>query len=198
MRSDVLDLCAAPGGKTMQLAAAGHDVTAVDASESRLERLRENLERTQLKAELVDGRRARMEAQTRSSTPSCSTRPARRRAPSAAIPKCSTAPARASSPKVPSSSAQLLDRAAQWLKPGGTLVYSVCSLEPRGRRGCRSRLPRRPSGLRIDSLAPGNLPDFVPPSLEGWVRILPGLLEARGRARRLLHGAACPHAVNPV
>ena len=51
---DVLDLCAAPGGKTMQLAAAGHDVTAVDSAESRLERLSENLDRTHLKAELVE------------------------------------------------------------------------------------------------------------------------------------------------
>ena len=52
--SDVLDLCAAPGGKTMQLAAAGHRVTSVDASASRLRRLRENLERTRLEAELVE------------------------------------------------------------------------------------------------------------------------------------------------
>src|SRR5690242_17596809 len=51
--SEVLDLCAAPGGKTMQLAAAGHGVTAVDASESRLNRLRENLDRTHLKAKLA-------------------------------------------------------------------------------------------------------------------------------------------------
>ena len=51
--NDVLDLCAAPGGKTMQLAAAGHRVTAVDSSESRLGRLRENLERTHLAAQLV-------------------------------------------------------------------------------------------------------------------------------------------------
>src|SRR5689334_1768584 len=50
---EVLDLCAAPGGKTMQLAASGHRVTAVDQSESRLARLRDNLGRTGLKAELV-------------------------------------------------------------------------------------------------------------------------------------------------
>ena len=50
---NILDLCAAPGGKTMQLAATGHKVTAVDASESRLGRLRENLQRTHLDAELV-------------------------------------------------------------------------------------------------------------------------------------------------
>jgi 16S rRNA (cytosine967-C5)-methyltransferase len=48
----ILDLCAAPGGKTMQLAAAGFAVTAIDASESRLARLRENLERTRLHAEI--------------------------------------------------------------------------------------------------------------------------------------------------
>src|SRR6185436_7293476 len=51
---DVLDLCAAPGGKTMQLAASGHRVTSVDSSASRLERLRENLERTHLPANLVE------------------------------------------------------------------------------------------------------------------------------------------------
>src|SRR5438270_5469250 len=50
---DVLDLCAAPGGKTMQLAAAGHQMTAVDASQNRLARLRENLVRTHLKSQLV-------------------------------------------------------------------------------------------------------------------------------------------------
>src|SRR3954453_17082288 len=52
---DVLDLCAAPGGKTMQLAAAGHRVTALDSSESRLGRLRENLGRTRLSAKLITG-----------------------------------------------------------------------------------------------------------------------------------------------
>ena len=54
VQSDVLDLCAAPGGKTMQLAAAGHRVTSVDASASRLGRLRENLQRTHLEAQLVE------------------------------------------------------------------------------------------------------------------------------------------------
>ncbi len=72
---------------------------------------------------------------------------------------------------------QLLDRAAQWLKPGGTLVYSVCSLEPQeGEDVVRAFLAGHPGY----SLAGGTLPDFVTPSLEGWVRILPGLLEAQG------------------
>src|SRR3954471_16328051 len=52
--TDVLDLCAAPGGKTMQLAGAGHRVRSVDVSAGRLQRLRENLERTHLSAELVE------------------------------------------------------------------------------------------------------------------------------------------------
>src|SRR5215217_8089723 len=51
---DVVDLCAAPGGKTMQLAAAGYSVTSVDASAGRLKRLRENLDRTRLEAKLVE------------------------------------------------------------------------------------------------------------------------------------------------
>jgi 16S rRNA (cytosine967-C5)-methyltransferase len=50
---EILDLCAAPGGKTMQLAAAGHDVTALDRSESRLRRLGQNLARTGLSARTV-------------------------------------------------------------------------------------------------------------------------------------------------
>ncbi|WP_338549721.1 RsmB/NOP family class I SAM-dependent RNA methyltransferase [Roseovarius phycicola] len=48
-----LDMCAAPGGKTLQLAAAGAEVTAIDTSERRMDRVRENLERTNLSAELV-------------------------------------------------------------------------------------------------------------------------------------------------
>ncbi len=49
----VLDICAAPGGKTMQLAAAGAQVTALDVSEHRLKRVHENLERTDLKATVI-------------------------------------------------------------------------------------------------------------------------------------------------
>ena len=51
---EVLDLCAAPGGKTMQLVAAGASVTAVDSSPQRLSRLRENLARTGMTAEIVE------------------------------------------------------------------------------------------------------------------------------------------------
>jgi 16S rRNA (cytosine967-C5)-methyltransferase len=76
--------------------------------------------------------------------------------------------------------ARLLDRAAQWLQPSGTLVYAVCSLEPEeGERVIEQFLAASPS-FAIDAPKPGELPAFVEPSSQGWVRILPGLLEAEG------------------
>ncbi|HEX8839282.1 MAG TPA: SAM-dependent methyltransferase, partial [Sphingomicrobium sp.] len=72
----------------------------------------------------------------------------------------------------------LLDRASAWVEPGGTLIYSVCSLEPQeGEEVTRAFLQRHP-GFTIES--PSGLPSFVPISAEGWVRILPGLLEDEG------------------
>jgi 16S rRNA (cytosine967-C5)-methyltransferase len=72
----------------------------------------------------------------------------------------------------------LLDRASAWVKPGGTLVYSVCSLEPQeGEEVIRAFLQRHP-GYTIGS--PSGAPSFVPISTEGWVRILPGPLEDQG------------------
>jgi 16S rRNA (cytosine967-C5)-methyltransferase len=126
---DVLDLCAAPGGKTMQLAAAGHNVTAVDASKSRLARLRENLERTHLEATLVQADAL----QWKPNQPfdailldaPCSATGTFRRHPEVLY--------RARTPIIAENAelqARLLATATQWLKPGGTLVYSVCSLEP--------------------------------------------------------------------
>ncbi|MES2120021.1 MAG: RsmB/NOP family class I SAM-dependent RNA methyltransferase [Pseudomonadota bacterium] len=172
----VLDLCAAPGGKTMQLAAAGHDVTSVDASESRLERLRENLERTHLSAELVtadalDWSPGRTFDAILLDAP-CSATGTFRRHPEVLY---------RARPSVIAQSAELqrhlLGRAAQWLKPGGSLVYSVCSLEPEEGEGAVGDFLGNHPAFRIES---GELPAFVTPSPEGWVRILPGLLEEQG------------------
>ena len=174
---DVLDLCAAPGGKTMQLAAAGHAVTAVDASASRLGRLQENLRRTRLDAKLVEADALKWKPDRQFDAilldAPCSATGTFRRHPEVLY---------RARPKVIAESAKVqtefLDRAAQWLKPGGTLVYSVCSLEPQeGELQLGSLLDRHPN-LRFEQ--PGSLPDFVPVSPEGWVRILPGLLEAEG------------------
>ena len=174
---DVLDLCAAPGGKTMQLAAAGHRVTAVDSSESRLARLRENLERTRLDAELVvaDARElmpARQFDAILLDAP-CSATGTFRRHPEVlyrARPKIITDNA--------ALQARLLDRAARWLKPGGSLVYSVCSLEPQeGEQVIDAFL-----GASDDFVVAcdGSVPDFVGPTGRGWFRILPTMLEAEG------------------
>jgi len=174
---DVLDLCAAPGGKTMQLAAAGHRVTAVDASGSRLGRLRENLDRTHLEAKMVEADALKWEPSEQFDAilldAPCSATGTFRRHPEViyrARPKLIDESAAAQG--------KLLDNAAQWLKPGGTLVYSVCSLEPQeGEQAVRSFLDRR-GKCRVER--PADLPAFAPISTEGWVRIAPGLLEAEG------------------
>jgi 16S rRNA (cytosine967-C5)-methyltransferase len=172
-----LDLCAAPGGKTMQLAAAGHRVTAVDASATRLDRLRENLARTQLRAELVAAD-ALMWCPDRQfdaillDAP-CSATGTFRRHPEVLY---------RAQPKLISDGAELqgklLDRAAQWLNPRGVLVYSVCSLEAEeGEDVIRAFLARH-ADYRLD--VPVDLPAAIQISGGAWVRTLPGLLEAEG------------------
>jgi 16S rRNA (cytosine967-C5)-methyltransferase len=176
---EVLDLCAAPGGKTMQLAAAGHDVTAVDASESRLRRLRENFDRTHLDAQLVTA--DALEWQPKGQFDGilldapCAATGTFRRHPEVLY--------RARPAIIVSASeiqAKLLARAAQWLRPGGVLVYSVCSLEPEEGEEIISGFLNTQPGFAIDAPSGGELPDFVPTSDQGWVRILPGLLGQQG------------------
>lgn len=173
----VLDLCAAPGGKTMQLAAAGRQVTALDASASRLGRLRENLERTRIFAELVEADILAWDPKRQFDSilldSPCSATGTFRRHPEILY---------RARPRVIDESAvlqaRLLDRAAAWLKPGGTLVYSVCSLEPQEGEEVIASFISRNSGFRIRS--PDDQPSFVPVSPERWMRIVPGLLEAEG------------------
>jgi 16S rRNA (cytosine967-C5)-methyltransferase len=175
--TDVLDLCAAPGGKTMQLAAAGHKVTAVDSSESRLARLRDNLDRTHLDAELIhaDALEWRPEGTFDAillDAP-CSATGTFRRHPEVLY---------RARPSIIAENAHLqahlLEIASQWLKPGGTLVYSVCSLEPQeGEEAVGSFFASQADFASGESIG---APAFVHPTERGWIRILPGLLEAEG------------------
>lgn len=123
----VLDLCAAPGGKTLQLAAMGAHVTAVDLSETRLERLAENLARTGLSAELecADLLDWSPDAQVDAillDAP-CSATGTVRRHPDL--------PHRIDTRRISDLAdlqAGLLSRAFEWLRPGGVLVFCTCSL----------------------------------------------------------------------
>ena len=125
----VLDLCAAPGGKTMQLAQAGWKVTAVDISQSRLARLSDNLARTGLSAEIVAA--DVMEWQPEGPVDAilldapCSATGIYRRHPDVLHRVRPRAIA-----ELAEVQKAMLERASRWLNPGGTLVFSVCSLEP--------------------------------------------------------------------
>ncbi len=123
----VLDMCAAPGGKTLQLAAAGAKVTALDKAESRLKRLRENLDRTTLKAEVVCADALKFEAEPFDAilldAPCTATGTLRRHPDIAWLRRPSDIAA------LSALQGRLLDAAARLLKPGGVCVYVVCSLE---------------------------------------------------------------------
>jgi 16S rRNA (cytosine967-C5)-methyltransferase len=175
----VLDLCAAPGGKTMQLAAAGHQVTAVDASESRLGRLRENLARTHLDAKLITADALSWEPNAEFDAilldAPCSATSTFRRHPEVLY---------RARPAIIASSAELqaklLARAAELVRSGGALVYSVCSLEAQEGEAIVSAFLDAHPQFAVDAPRPGELPDFVIPSGQGWARILPGLIEEEG------------------
>ena len=173
----VLDLCAAPGGKTMQLAAAGHDVTALDRSKSRLARLRDNLARTRLEAKTIvadalEWRSDETYDAVLLDAPCSATGTFRRHPEVLYRARDSIIAASAETQN------RLLDRAASAVGVGGSLVYAVCSLEPEeGEMQVRSFLQRHhyfrlePARLDIAGLSA---------SAEGWVRVVPGMLEAEG------------------
>jgi 16S rRNA (cytosine967-C5)-methyltransferase len=140
----VLDLCAAPGGKTLQLAAAGAVVTALDRSAARLRRLSENLARTGLGAETVVADAAAWDdARTFDAVlldaPCTATGTFRRH------PDVLWASRPGDVAKLAGVQARLLDSAADRVRPGGRLVYCVCSLEPEeGEAQVEAFLARRP------------------------------------------------------
>lgn len=168
----VLDLCAAPGGKTLQLAAKGAAVTAVDLSESRMRRVQENLKRTGLVADTIicdalaytgtDFDAVLLDAP-------CSATGTIRRHPDLPHAKDGT-----EFGALIAQQAVLIDHALTCLKPGGTLIFCTCSLLPdEGEVQVEDALARHP-GLRVNRAAcdrPGIDPAWI--SEEGGLRLRP-------------------------
>jgi 16S rRNA (cytosine967-C5)-methyltransferase len=124
----IADLCAAPGGKTLQLADAGAAVTAVDRSETRIARLKDNLQRLALSAETVVADAAEWQADPFDAVlldaPCSSTGTIRRHPDIPWLKKADDIVALADMQR------RLLERAAGLTRTGGQLVYCTCSLEP--------------------------------------------------------------------
>jgi 16S rRNA (cytosine967-C5)-methyltransferase len=169
----VFDLCAAPGGKAMQLAAAGARVVAVDISQKRLERVKENLARTALTAELVAADAAEWRPPEPASlvlldAPCTATGTIRRH------PDIQRQKTRADIERLAQVQDRLLANAAAMLGPGGVLVYAVCSLEPEEGVQRVDELLRRDASLKRDPVRPseiGGLAEAISP--KGDLRTLP-------------------------
>jgi 16S rRNA (cytosine967-C5)-methyltransferase len=176
----LVDFCAAPGGKTLQLAAAGAAVVALDRSDKRLDRLRANLARTGLTAEVVvtpaeDWDDPRLFDAVLLDAPCTATGTFRRN------PEVLRATKPADVAKLADVQHRLLDAAAERVKPGGRLVYCVCSLErEEGETQIIAFLRRNPA-FKTSPAAPAEIgaPDeaLTP---EGWLRILPSMWAEKG------------------
>lgn len=175
----VLDLCAAPGGKTMQLAAGGAHVTALDISEHRLARVAENLARTGLKADLVAA-----DLMTWQGGPfdaivldaPCSASGTIRRHPDLPFVKSADEVEALTRLQM-----QMIDTALGLLKSGGRMVYCTCSLLPNeGENQIKAALKRHDALtiLPTDPAPLGGDPHWASP--EGGLRLRPDFWADRG------------------
>jgi 16S rRNA (cytosine967-C5)-methyltransferase len=171
----IVDLCAAPGGKTAQLVQGGAQVTAVDRSPNRVARLRENLARLSLEAEtvVVDGAEFPGEGfdAVLLDAPCSSTGTIRRHPDVAWLKQDSDIV------MLTALQRRLLQKAASILRPGGTLVYCTCSLEPEEGEQAVADLLAKDSSMRrapADASEVAGLAEIVTP--EGDLRTLPSHL----------------------
>jgi 16S rRNA (cytosine967-C5)-methyltransferase len=168
----VADLCAAPGGKTAQLAHAGARVTAVDRSPARLARLRQNLTRLKLSADIVEADAAQWDGGPFDAIvldAPCSSTGTIRRHPDIPWLKTDTDVG-----KLVALQTRLLDHAVMLLKPGGTLIYCTCSLELEEGEQAIDGLLARQGGLRRHPIRPdevAGLAELV--TARGDLRTLP-------------------------
>jgi 16S rRNA (cytosine967-C5)-methyltransferase len=171
----VADLCAAPGGKTAQLALAGAQVAAVDISTQRLRRLRDNLSRLKFDAEtvaadLLHWSPAELFDAVLLDAPCSSTGTIRRHPDIARLKRPEEIAA------ITALQEQMFDRAVTFLKPGGILIYCTCSLEPQeGELQFERAIARhglRPVPVELDEI--GDVAEVITP--DGTIRTLPSHL----------------------
>lgn len=172
----VADMCAAPGGKTAQLASAGASVVAVERDATRMDRLRANLRHWHLEAETVQADATAWQPRQPFDAvlldAPCSATGTIRRHPD--VPRTKRPRDVAA---LTETQDRLLAAAAAMLRPGGRLIYSVCSLQP------EEGVPRVAAvpGLRHDPFVPAELPE-LPEAItaEGFLRTLPCMWPERG------------------
>jgi 16S rRNA (cytosine967-C5)-methyltransferase len=168
----IADLCAAPGGKTAQLALAGARVTAVDRAPARLKRLSDNLARLSLSAETVCADAVEWQAEPFDAVlldAPCSATGTIRRHPD--LPWLKQA---ADIATLAALQRRLLDRALALTKPGGMLVYCTCSLEPEENEAVVAELLARERGVRRAPIVAAEIAgraEFI--TTDGDLRTLP-------------------------
>ena len=177
----VIDLCAAPGGKTAQLIAAGASVTAVDSNRKRLDRLKINLKRLNMPAKLIlsDGRNFIPDAPVDAvlvDAPCSATGTIRRR------PDILGRSRSADIPSLQTIQWELATTALCWLKPGGRLIYATCSLQPEEGEDIVAAVMEAADGqYTVDPITPADAGLFARSITKtGCLRILPSAYEDIG------------------
>jgi len=176
----VADICAAPGGKSAQLANSGASVVSVDRSTDRMKRLKENMKRLDLSAETVIIDAAEWQPDEKFDAvlvdAPCTATGTLRRHPDIGLSK---------SPRDVASmvpiQARILDNAVTWLRRGGTLVYCTCSLQPEEGPEQMTAFLARHDNVVLSPILPGDvfgLSEIITP--EGYLRTLPCQLSKLG------------------
>lgn len=175
---EILDMCAAPGGKTMQLAGSFAKVTAIDISDERMKMVAQNLARTGLYAKLLSGNAINLIENNQYDAilldaPCSATGTIRRNLESLWIKTAFDLP------KLLQIQSDLLNAAAKSLKPNGRLVYAVCSLEPE--EGDLAIAKALELGLKLDPITKDEIFGLEEAIEEnGSLRIMPYMLGEKG------------------
>lgn len=175
---DILDMCAAPGGKTMQIAAMGAKVAAIDVSEDRLKLVAQNMARTKLNAKLIKGDARELSGEGAwdailLDAPCTATGTLRRNLETLWI------KTPFDMPKLLEMQAQLIGAAARGLKSGGRLVYAVCSMEPE--EADLAIAAAIDAGLKLDPICADEAYSLAEAVEErGTIRLLPYMLGEKG------------------